>query len=512
MIAHQFEDMINKRSSGVLLHITSLPSTYGIGSLGEAAYRFVDFLVEAKQQYWQILPLGTTGFANSPYNNFSVYAGNLYLIDLDLLVEDGLLEPGAPYHADYGTDPSCVEYSAIYSHRALMFKWAYGAYVYKRLPEWQAAVDQFCKENEWIEDYAIFMAIKHSQKGLPWWDWPENLRSRKASGVEEFCKNNKDAIDYQIFLQYIFFKQWFKLKDYAQERGVKIIGDMPFYVAEDSVELWSQPELFETMETEQRICPSFVAGTPPDYFTDRGQLWGNPLYNWDYMAKDDYEWWYKRLKFQLKLYDYVRLDHFRAFDAYWAIPYGAASANEGEWRQGPKDKLFKRLLAEHRSLPLIAEDLSAVTDDVTELRQRLGLSGMAVLQYAFNPNMTSPYLPHNIEADNVCYVGTHDNDTVLGWCHRTMPIDLELARLYLGLNDREGYNWGMMRGAMISGANTTILTMQDLLNLDSSSRMNTPGTIGANWQWRMREGDLTPQLIDKLKTLTLVSGRLPQGG
>lgn len=509
MIANHMEYARHSRKSGILLHITSLPSTYGIGSLGAAAYRFVDFLAESKQQLWQILPLGTTGYANSPYNNFSVYAGNLYLIDLDLLIEDGLLEPGAPYHADFGSDPGCVDYSCIYSHRALMFKWAYKAYLYKRLPEWQAAIEDFCSENAWIEDFAIFMAIKHSQKGNPWWQWPEKLRSRRSAGVEQFCAEHKDAIDYQVFLQYIFFKQWFQLKQYANEKGVKIIGDMPFYVAEDSVEFWSQPELFETVDTEAGIRPAFVAGTPPDYFTDRGQLWGNPLYDWEYMAKDDYQWWCNRLGFYLKLYDYVRLDHFRAFDAYWAIPYGSSSASEGKWRQGPKDKIFRQLLKERSDLPLIAEDLSAVTDEVTELRQRLGLPGMAVLQYAFSPPMNSPYLPHNIEADNICYVGTHDNDTVLGWCHRTMPIDLELAKRYLGLSDNEGFNWGMMRGAMISGAETTMLTMQDLLNLDSGARMNTPGTIGGNWRWRMRESDLSPELAERLRALTLISGRLP---
>ncbi len=504
-------DILQNRASGVLMHITSLPSPYGIGSLGEAAYRFVDFLEASEQRFWQILPIGTTGFADSPYHSFSVYAGNLYLIDLDLLVEDGLLQPGAPYQTDFGTDPVQVDYSKIYAHRTLMFNWAFKAYLYQHRDEWHEAILQFREENDhWIDDYALFMAIKTTENGKPWQQWPAGFRDRDPEALTEFAQSHKEQIEYQIFLQYIFFKQWRALKEYANSKGIAIIGDIPLYVAEDSVEFWASPELcLHEKVAGEAHRPKYVAGTPQDYYAEDGQLWGNPLFDWEHHAKDNYTWWIKRLQYNLNLFDYLRLDHFRGFDALWAIPYGAEHATDGEWLPGPRQKFFDVVEQELglERIPLIAEDLSVRTDEVHELRERYNIPGMAVMQFAFSPQMDSPYLPHNLSADQIYYVSNHDNDTILGWCRNVMPIDLEIARVYLGLNDKEGYTWGLIRGAMSSVSKLSIVQMQDLLSHGSWARMNKPGTAEGNWRWRLRAEELTPELTRRFRSLTRATGR-----
>ncbi len=495
------------RSSGVLLHISSLPSPYGIGTMGKQAYRFIRFLHEAGQTYWQILPLGTTGFANSPYQNFSIYAGNPYLIDFDLLVEDGLLQPDAAASLEWGDDPTKVDYGLIYENKKKVLHWAYEGLQYFKPHQFLADKEDFFeKEKFWLEDYACFMVLKDKFEGRSWQEWPDQFRMREPEAIEEFCDEHEDQLDYYYFEQFIFYRQWRHVRQYAEQYQIKIIGDLPIYVAEDSVDVWANPELFQLNENREL---THVAGCPPDLFTPDGQLWGNPLYDWHEMAKDDYDWWVKRINWAMQVYDYARIDHFRGFESYWSVPHGDPTARFGKWIDGPKDNLFIAMYKELGEIRVIAEDLGFMTDEVIQLRKRLGFPGMSVLQFAFDPKMDSAYLPHNIRHNNVVYAGTHDNSTTRGWFDLIDDETKRLAVDYFGLVDGQDYVKGLMRGAMNTVANTCILSMQDLLGLDESARMNLPGSSEGNWEWRMTLDQINQDLARELHYLTFLTGRLP---
>ncbi len=495
------------RKSGILLHISSLPSPYGIGTMGKAAYEFIDFLQQAGQSYWQILPLGITGFGDSPYQSFSTRAGNPYLIDLDLLVEDGLLKEEEIEHFDFGKDPEKVDFHLLWENRYQLLKLAWLRF--NSLPPAQLhfAFEEFllAADENWLHDFALFMSIKKKYEGKPWRSWPDGLKHRDEISLREFACKFETELLLEKFLQFLFFLQWQNLHQYAREKGVYIAGDLPIYVADDSVEVWSEPDLFLL---DELLYPSFVAGTPPDAFSDSGQLWGNPLYDWPRHEADGYAWWIERIRFQLDLYDLLRLDHFRGFESYWVIPFGDETARRGHWRPGPADKLFTAVKNALGELPIFAEDLGYMTKEVSALRERTGFPGMKVLQFAFNPHDLSDYLPHNLIEHSVLYTGTHDNDTIAGWLATATAEEVEFAVKYLGLNDAEGKAWGLMRGAATTVSQTVIFQMQDLLGLDNDSRMNRPGTSAGNWRWRMREDQLTTKLVEKLRDLTKISGRL----
>ncbi len=496
------------RKSGILLHITSLPSPYGIGTMGDEALDFIDFLVLAGQSYWQVLPLGTTGFGNSPYQNFSTRAGNLYLIDPDELIRDGLLSEEVPKQFAWGDDPSRVDYGLLWENRRHMLHLAFEAFRAGSFESLKQAFEAFRKSegSAWLNDYALFMTIKDEMGGAPWRAWTEPLKWRDPVALVDFAESHREEILFEQFIQFLFFRQWRRVREYATRAGVAIIGDLPIYVAEDSVEVWQNPSLFQLDET---LTPTYVAGCPPDYFSDDGQLWGNPLYDWREHKKQHYEWWIERVRFQLRLYDKIRIDHFRGLESYWAVPYGDKTARRGQWIDGPADALFDALKEELGPLPVIAEDLGYMTQEVYEFRERTGFPGMKVLQFAFDPSVPSDYLPHNLTENAVLYTGTHDNDTIASWVENASPEEFLFARQYLGLSEEEGYVWGMMRAAATTVCQTVIFQMQDLFSLGEDSRMNRPGRAEGNWQWRMPPGSLTLELASRLRELTRMSGRLP---
>lgn len=477
------------------MHISSLPSPYGIGTLGNEAYKFVDFLKQSEQRYWQILPVYPTSFGDSPYQSFSTFAGNPYFIDLDLLAEKGLLKKSELNNISWGDDDSKVDFSILYQKRFPILRNAFSEF--KKRDKLQKSFISFCsEESDWLDDYALFMACKDFFNGKAWYEWEESFRKREPSAIEKFKNEHTEEIEFWKFLQFCFFEQWADLKKYANDNDIKIIGDVPIYVAYDSADVWSAPEQFLL---DENLTPIDVAGCPPDAFTDDGQLWGNPLYRWDYMENDKYSWWVKRIRSSLKTYDTVRIDHFRGFESYYAIPHGAKNAKSGEWRKGPGMKLFKELKKQLGSLSVIAEDLGFLTEEVHELLKESGYPGMKVLQFAFDSRENSDYLPHNYLPHCVVYTGTHDNDTVLGWFESAPKSDINFAKRYLRLNAREGYNWGMMKAAWASVGELAIVQMQDILGLGSEARMNTPSTTGCNWMWRALPGQITPEIAQKTK-------------
>ena len=490
------------RASGVLMHISSLPSDYGIGTLGKEAYSFVDFLQKAGQTYWQVLPLCPTGYGDSPYQSFSAFAGNPYFIDLTLLTEQGLLR-----HEDYnktfwGNSETEADYSALYQNRFKVLKIAFTEFC-KALPQ---KFYRFCEKNAfWLEDYALFMALKDSFGGRAWQMWSEPLRCREPSAIEQAKQQFSNEILFYKTLQFWFYEQWFALKEYANAHGIGIIGDIPIYVAMDSADLWANPKQF--VIDENGICPE-IAGCPPDAFSEDGQVWGNPLYDWEYMKSDGYSFWCNRLRHSSKIYDITRIDHFRGFDSYFCIPFGHTTAKGGIWRQGPGIELFHVLEKELGTLNIIAEDLGFLTDSVRKLLKSSGFPGMKVLQFAFDSREDSDYLPHNYNSHCVVYTGTHDNDTILGWMQNSAKEDVAFARRYMRIEDDKTANWAMMICAMSSVADTAILQMQDLLDLDSLARMNTPSTLGQNWLWRMEKNMADDALANKLYSLTKLYGRL----
>ncbi|SNS12024.1 4-alpha-glucanotransferase [Anaerovirgula multivorans] len=490
-----------ERSSGILMHITSLPSPYGIGTFGKEAYRFVDFLEKSGQKYWQLLPIGSTGYGDSPYQSFSNFAGNPYFIDLDLLVKEGLLEKSDFDQLDFGSDPEKVDYEKIFINKLPVLKVAY----HKGREKHQGDIEKFKEENTlWLEDYGLYMALKFEFGLISWQEWPEAIKLRKENAMNYYKEKLKEEIEYWIFLQFLFFTQWKELKQYANEKNIKIIGDIPIYVAEDSVDTWGNSEIFLLDENKR---PIQVAGCPPDAFSKTGQLWGNPIYRWDLLESTGFDWWIERIEGCIKLYDMIRIDHFRGLESYWAVPYEEETAVNGKWIKGPGMKLFDALKEKLGDVNIIAEDLGYLTPEVIDLRENTGYSGMKVLQFAFDTREESDYLPHNYDKNCVVYTGTHDNDTVNGWLLNEKKSDVDFAVKYLKLTEEEGYNWGFIRGAWSSVGKLAIAQMQDFLSLGSEARMNIPSTIGGNWLWRVKREDLTEALAKKIYTITKLYGR-----
>ena len=489
------------RESGILMHITSLPGPYGIGSMGKSAYEFVDFLCEAGQSYWQVLPLNPTGYGDSPYQAFSTFAGNHYLIDLDMLIREDLLKQEEVDAVRWSYDENRVDFSCMYENRSKILRLAYERFVPDR------AFHKFIAENsDWLEDYALFMALKEKFHGLSWQMWSFSVTMRIPEVLEGLRQEQRDNIRFQYFLQFKFFQQWNALRAYANRKGIRIIGDVPIYVPLDSVDVWSNPRLFQL---DGNCSPTAVAGCPPDSFTSDGQLWGNPLYKWELMKETGYGWWIRRLSAAAKMYDVVRLDHFRGFESYWAVPAGDKTAAGGTWMQGPGSDYIRAVQAALPELDLIAEDLGYVTPEVRRLQEESGYPGMKVLQFAFDSRETSDYLPHTYPKNSVCYTGTHDNLTVAQWLQEAAPEDVELARAYLGLNGEEGMVWGMIRGAMSSVSRLCVIQMQDYLELDGSARMNFPGTLSsANWTWRAQKCFFTEALSGRIYEITKRYGRI----
>ncbi len=490
-----------KRSSGVLLPVFSLPSKYGIGTFGRAAYEFVDFLESAGQRWWQILPVGPTSYGDSPYQSFSTFAGNPYFIDLELLIEDGLLTE-AEAEADWGDNPMYVDYGKIYENRFRVLKLAAD----RGLKRDAADAAAFRKENAaWIENYALYMACKRHFGMKSWLEWEdEDIRLRKNGAVEKYAALLKEDVDFFVYLQYLFFKQWKALRAYAHEKGVGIIGDLPIYVAMDSADVWSEPKFFQLNEEN---IPVEVAGVPPDYFSADGQLWGNPLYRYDEMKKDGYGWWIRRVAGASKLYDVLRIDHFRGFESYWAVPYGEKTARVGRWIKGPGMELVGMLTSWFGDVQFIAEDLGVLTPAVKELLADSGLPGMKVLEFAFGVDEPGDYLPHRHPVNCVCYAGTHDNETLLEWRDAADPYELAFAEEYLGINEKEGFCGGVLRGGLASTAALFVAQLQDWLELGKEARVNTPGTASGNWRWRLLPGQASEELAKKIEHKCALYGR-----
>ena len=484
------------RSSGVLMPLSSLPSPHGIGTMGKAAYDFVDFLKAAGQRYWQLLPLVPTGAGDSPYSSFSTFAGNPYFIDLDRLVKDKLLRPKDLIGLNWGRNPEQVDYEALRLQRPVVLRRAF-----ERGREPLAAeVETFRKENKWVDTYGLYMALKAHFSMLPWMDWPEeDIRMHRPDAVRRWTILLHDEIEYHIFVQYLFFRQWNALREYAHKKGVLFIGDIPIYVALDSADVWSEAHFFQL---DEKNVPKAVAGVPPDPFTADGQLWGNPLYDWDAMERDGYGWWIRRIEGAEKLYDVIRTDHFRGFASYWSVPYGELTARNGVWMPGPGMKLVGVLTSWFHDLDFIAEDLGYVTEDVRKLVWDSGMPGMKILEFAFDAHGDSDYLPHCIPYNATCYLGTHDNNTVMGWLKDIGKRDRDFAARYMHITEDEGWCWGMIRTGMATCADLFVVQMQDLLELDEKARMNTPGTPTGNWRWRMLPGKADKDLAKKLYLYT----------
>lgn len=496
---------MKKRQSGVLMHISSLPGKYGIGSFGQSAYDFVDFLVRTKQRYWQILPLGTTSYGDSPYQSFSAFAGNTYFIDFDILIEEGLLNEADVKGADFGDDPRKVDYAKIFDARRPIMEKAVARFL---KAEDLSDYESFVEENAaWLEVFAEYMAIKEHFDNLAWTEWPdEAIRRREAASLASYREKLADKLTYHRVTQYLFFKQWLRLKAYANEHHIEIVGDMPIYVAADSADVWAQPHFFKTDAVGKPTC---VAGCPPDEFSETGQLWGNPIYDWEAMYKDGYAWWIERLRESFKIYDIVRIDHFRGFESYWEVPADSETSATGKWVKGPDYKLFAAVKEALGDLNIIAEDLGFMTDEVIELRERTGFPGMKILQFAFNPDDESIDSPHLAPNNSVMYTGTHDNNTVLGWYKDEIDdATRQYMAQYTNRKEYETVPHAMLRTIFASVSFMAIATMQDLLELDSAARMNYPSTIGGNWTWRMTAEELNPIVEGELYSLTKTYRRM----
>ncbi len=465
------------RKCGVLMPIFSLPSNYGIGTFGKEAYRFVDFLKLSGQSYWQILPLNPTNYGDSPYQSFSSYAGNPYFIDIEELINEGLLKTCEAQDTDFGKNPLKIDYAKLYENRLTLLHKAFKRFT----PD--NNYEKFCSDNkDWLIPYCLFMSIKKKNNDLCWNEWSKEEKDYNLALKN--INNYINEINFYKFIQYKFFTQWFSLKEYANQKGIQIIGDMPIYVAFDSADVWSTPTEFQL---DSDFNPVKIAGCPPDAFSEDGQLWGNPIYNWDEMKKNNFSWWKKRFSHVLNSYDIVRIDHFRGFESYFAIPFGDKDATNGEWEKGPDFSFFLALQNEFgKKLPIIAEDLGYITPEVHSLLKKTGFPGMKVLQFAFSVDGESNYLPHNIIDKNcVIYTGTHDNDTNTGWLSTGNQEEIEFAKKYMNVKEDSDFNWAMIKFALMSVADTCILTMADLVSLGSEGRINTPATLGDNWTWRI---------------------------
>ena len=493
---------MTERQSGVLMHISSLPGKYGIGSFGKSAYDFVDFLVRSKQTYWQILPLGPTSYGDSPYQSFSAFAGNTHFLDFDQFVQEGLLTT-EELAGNWGEDATTVDYALIYERRRPILEKVVQRFLERGdLSDYHRFVEE---KAEWLEPFAEYMAIKESFDMKSWSNWTdEEIKRRHPEALANYREKLADKLEYHRVTQYLFDKQWKALKHYANERHIQIIGDMPIYVAEDSVEMWATPHYFKTDEVGNAAC---VAGCPPDGFSPLGQLWGNPIYNWRAMKLDGFTWWIKRLRASFELFDVVRIDHFRGFAGYWEIPAGATDATGGQWVKGPGFDLFEAVKNELGDLPIIAEDLGFMDDAVIELREATGFPGMKIVEFGFmGASPSSTDLPHYYPVNSVSYTGTHDNDTVLGWYNSASEEERDFCNRYLNRTD-EPISYAMLRSLYGSVSKMTIATMQDLLQLDTTARMNIPSTLGGNWVWRMQEGDITPEVESFLLEITKLYDR-----
>lgn len=491
------------RSSGIIMHIASLPGKYGIGTFGKEAYKFGDFLKKAGQKYWQILPVGPTSFGDSPYQSFSAFAGNPYFIDFDILRQDGLLDASDYYSVNFGENSEDIDYGLIFKEKLRVLRIAYEKF---KLNQDEDLIKFQEAESYWLDDYALYMSVKKHFDLKSWHEWDEDIRLRETEAIDRYKSLLEDEIGLWKFLQYEFHKQWRNLKAYVNNLGIEIIGDMPIYVAEDSADVWGNPEAF--LLNKKTLKPLKIAGCPPDIFADTGQLWGNPIYDWSYMEKTNYKWWVDRIRQSLNLYDVLRIDHFKGFESYWSIPYGDLTAENGEWVKGPGIKVFNAIKDELGDVNIIAEDLGTLTEETIKLRNDTGFPGMKILTFGFDTDSSNPFLPHNYEKNFIVYTGTHDNDTVRGWIEKTAPKEeVQRAIAYLGLNKEEGYNWGFIRGAWSSIANISIAQMQDFLNLGNEARINLPSTLGKNWRWRVKKGVLTDQLAEKIHQITRTYGR-----
>ncbi|GAB4265643.1 MAG: 4-alpha-glucanotransferase [Candidatus Promineifilaceae bacterium] len=497
------------RASGILLHPTSLPGRYGIGDFGDAAYQFVDFLANSKQGLWQILPLGPTGYGDSPYQCFSAFAGNPLLISPDLMVQDGYL----PAEAVQDVPPfptNSVEFGSVIPYKNELLHTAYQHFSANGTSAQKEAFAQFCQEHaEWLDDFALFMALKQvhmTHEGGVWNTWPKDIAQRKPKAIAAWSEKLADEVATHKFGQFVFFDQWFRLKKYANERGVKIVGDIPIFVAFDSADVWANPGLFYL---DEQGAPTVIAGVPPDYFSPTGQRWGNPLYRWDKMKENGYAWWARRLEMSFKLADIVRIDHFRGFEAYWEIPAKEETAVVGQWVKGPDADFFQAMQDKLGELPLIAEDLGVITPEVVALRDRFSFPGMKILQFAFGGERNSSFLPHFFPHNCVVYTGTHDNETVVGWYRGAEEWERDHLRRYLAV-DGHDIAWDMIRLAWMSVADMALTTMQDLFGLGNEARMNFPGKVGGYWRWRFEDHMLTDYVSGRLREYSELYGRTPE--
>lgn len=502
--------MFDKRASGILLHPTSLPSRFGIGDLGASAYHFVDFLAATNQQVWQILPIGPTGYGNSPYLSYSALAGNPLLISPEKLKEDNLLTAEElDSLPDYPLDR--VDYHLVISTKIPLLAKASNRFGRQATTEQLQEFHQFCNyHDDWLDDYALFMAVKEANNGASWNSWDEELVQRQPQAMVESAIRLKDAVFYHKFLQYQFFSQWKSLREYANSKGIKIFGDIPIYVAHDSVDVWAHPEIFR-LDPETGAA-ALMAGVPPDYFSATGQLWGNPVYNWKKLQESGFQWWIERIKGMLEYVDVVRIDHFRGFEAYWAVPQGEKTAMNGKWIEAPGEEFFEILQQELSELPVVAEDLGVITPEVEALRDKFNFPGMKILHFAFDSDRNNPFLPYNyVERNCVVYTGTHDNNTTVGWFYDRSPEAQARVVDYLGCISPKGIHWSLINLALSSVANTAIFPLQDILGLGGEAKMNTPSSAEGNWEWRYHPSALDDEgLREHLKYVTYLYGRAPQ--
>ena len=492
---------MQSRSSGILLHPTSLPGRFGIGSLGAEARKFVDWLSQSGQKIWQILPLGPTDLSHSPYQCYSAFAGNSDLIDLDEIVELGLLKV-EDLKLTKAFPLNCIDYHGIRKFREPLLHKAFLRFREVGGFGWDN-YRQFWSENSWwLESYSLFYACRKNIKGKDWSFWEESLVLRNEDALNLYYRTYREDVEFQRFLQFLFFKQWFELKKYANYLEIRIFGDIPLYVSYDSSDVWTNQDLFLL---DKKKKPLMVGGVPPDYFSETGQLWGNPLFDWEMLKLRNYDWWIARLHFNLHMYDLVRIDHFRGLESYWAIPYGEKTAVKGEWLKAHGDAVLKILQSQIGHLPIIAEDLGTITKEVHQLRKKYRLPGMKVLQFAFASGADNEHLPHNYELDFVAYTGTHDNDTTVNWLKTVKGTERDYLRRYFGTTGVD--HWKMIRAVLSSVAQMTIIPLQDVLGLEASARTNTPGTIVGNWQWKLAAQDILKEQTEKLKEMTTLYGR-----
>ncbi|MBD2020205.1 4-alpha-glucanotransferase [Leptolyngbya sp. FACHB-36] len=494
------------RVSGLLLHPTSFPGRFGIGDLGPEARQFIDFLADSGQQLWQVLPLGPTGFGNSPYMCYSALAGNPMLISPERLRHDGLLDDGDLANFPEFS-PDRVEYDRVVAAKTPLLQTACENFKQRATSEQRSQFQQFCDSKAyWLDDYALFMALKRDQQGSSWHTWEPDLAHRKPEVLEQYSRRLTAEIFYEKFLQFEFFYQWSELRRYANSKNIQIIGDIPIYVAHDSADVWANPENFSLDETGK---PALMAGVPPDYFSETGQLWGNPVYEWEHLQKSEFHWWVQRFRAMLDYVDLIRIDHFRGFEAFWAVDQGEETAMNGRWIKAPGMEFFEVLREKLGKLPILAEDLGVITPEVEELRDRFEFPGMKILQFAFGSDPGNPYLPFNFSRNSVVYTGTHDNNTTVGWFESLSSHERENVLGYLGCTSPEGIHWDLIRLALSSISNTAIIPVQDLLGFGSDARMNVPSKAEGNWQWRYHSHALTSEIRDRLCKLTKLCGRAP---